>query len=80
MSYDHYKKLLNEPPKKRVALTSSKKYKTYFPLIGDVCYRFKRQALEQFFADSIACRVFLALCPYLNYLTNSYKRDEQEEM
>jgi len=70
MSFDHFlKKALSEDYSMSQILNEhivlEDKGQTYIPLIGDVCYRFKRESKEKFFKDKLACRLFLIILPFL---------------
>ena len=37
----------------------------YFPIVGDICYRYSREAKERFFEDEGCCFLFLKSMSYL---------------
>lgn len=71
MSFDHFTFKAREEGYSTDDFTSGKKIilktknQTYSPLIGDVCYRFKRESKERFFRNRIARSIFLATLPHL---------------
>ena len=71
MSFDHFTLKAKEEGYSTDDITSGTKItlqtknQTYSPLIGDVCYRFKRESKERFFRNRIARRIFLATLPHL---------------
>jgi hypothetical protein len=46
----------------------------YYPLIGDVCYRFKSGAKESFFKDLTACKIFILTSKLLKEVTIESKK------
>jgi len=87
MSFDHFSKKAEEEgytPEEIASgnkITLKTKGQTYSPLIGDVCYRFKRESKEKFFKDRIACKIFLASSHHLRtQLKKKLDRDVLTEL
>jgi hypothetical protein len=59
MSFDHFQKKARAEGRSdeeinSMNITLKTKGQTYSPLIGDPCYRFKRQSKEKFFKNKVA--------------------------
>jgi len=73
MSYDHFcvkarAEGYTEEQIEAGNIILTEKDQTYNTLIGDPCYRFKRESKESFFIDRICRGIFLAAVPHLETL------------